>query len=62
MGIIQEAEDYDAVILGATRENFFQQILFGSIPESVAKRVGKTVIVFKSYSPVKALVNRVMEN
>ncbi len=62
VGIIQEAKNHDAVIVGASREGFFQHILFGSIPESVAKHTGKPVIVVKHYSPVKALVERVMED
>jgi nucleotide-binding universal stress UspA family protein len=61
VGIIQEAKNHDTVIVGASREGFFQHILFGSIPESVAKHTGKPVIVVKHHSPVKALVERVME-
>ncbi len=62
VGIIQAAEEYDAIAMGAAGESFYKQILFGSIPENVAKHTDKTVIVYKQYSPVKALVGRVMEN
>ena len=62
VGIIQAAEEYDAIAMGAAGESFYKQILFGSIPENVAKHTDKTVIVYKQYSPVKALVDRVMEN
>ncbi len=46
-GILKEAKDYDAVIMGASHEGVFQQILFGVIPEQVAKRCAKTVIMVK---------------
>ncbi len=62
VGIIQEAKNHDAVILGASRDSFYKRVLFGNIPESVAKHTDKTVIVFKKYSPVKALFGRVMED
>ncbi len=62
VGIIRAAEEYDAIAMGAAGESFYKQILFGSIPENVAKHTNKTVIVYKHYSPVKALVGRVMES
>jgi nucleotide-binding universal stress UspA family protein len=46
-GILRETRDYDVVILGASQEGIFQQILFGVIPEQVAKRCTKTVIMVK---------------
>jgi nucleotide-binding universal stress UspA family protein len=45
--ILKEARNYDVVILGASHEGVFQQILFGVIPEQVAKRCPKTVIMVK---------------
>ncbi len=45
--ILKEAKDYDVVIMGASHEGVFQQILFGIIPEQVAKRCPKTVIMVK---------------
>lgn len=59
-GILQESQDYDAVVIGATRDSFTRQILFGSIPETVARRASCTVIVVKRHHAVKALVGRVM--
>lgn len=46
-GILREAKDYDVVIMGASHEGVFRQILFGVIPEQVAKRCAKTVIMVK---------------
>jgi len=48
--ILKEAKDYDVVILGASQEGIFQQILFGVVPEQVAKRCTKTVIMVKGTS------------
>ncbi len=62
VGIIQASEEYDAIAMGAAGESFYKQILFGSIPENVAKHTDKVVIVYKQYSPVKALMGRVMES
>jgi CIC family chloride channel protein len=55
-GILKAAKDYDLVLLGATQEGLFQQVLFGPIPEEVAKRCSKTVIVVKGYQPIVSMV------
>ncbi len=55
-GILKVAKDYDLVLLGATQEGLFQQVLFGPIPEEVAKRCSKTVIVVKGYQPIVSMV------
>ena len=59
VGIIQEAQDFDAVIIGATNRTY-PEILFGSIPELVAKHSNKPVILVKHYQPIKALISRIM--
>ncbi|MEL6853358.1 MAG: universal stress protein, partial [Bacteroidota bacterium] len=59
-GIVSAAESYDAVVVGAAGYGYFQQILFGSIPESIAREVDKTVILVKHYHPVKSLIERIM--
>jgi len=46
-GILQVAKEYDLVLLGASSEGLFHQLLFGVIPEQVAKRCTKTVIMVK---------------
>ncbi|MFC1554391.1 amino acid permease [candidate division KSB1 bacterium] len=61
VGIIKEAEDYDAVAIGAAGQSIYPQILFGSIPENIAKHCNKPVILVKHYHPVKELFGRVME-
>ena len=58
-GILKEARDYDMILLGATHETAFQQVLFGTVPELVAKRCPKTLIMVKGYrGPLVTLVRR----
>ncbi|MEM7133730.1 MAG: amino acid permease [Chloroflexota bacterium] len=59
-GILEESKNYDVVVIGATRDSFTQQILFGSIPETIARDAQCAVIVVKRHHAVKALVGRVM--
>ncbi|MEM6966719.1 MAG: amino acid permease [Bacteroidota bacterium] len=59
-GIIEASQDYDTIMVGATRDSIYQQILFGSIPEKLATQVDKNVIVIKHYDPLKALLGRVV--
>lgn len=57
--LLREAKDYDVVILGASHEGVFQQLLFGVIPEQVAKRCPKTVIMVKgSAGPLRSGLRR----
>jgi nucleotide-binding universal stress UspA family protein len=46
--ILQAVVEFDAVVLGATREPLFERVLFGTIPELVAARCARTVIMVKS--------------
>jgi amino acid transporter/nucleotide-binding universal stress UspA family protein len=45
-GILEESKNHDAIMLGAT-EHRFKKILFGSIPEVIAKESLKTVVLVK---------------
>ncbi|MFB6352703.1 MAG: universal stress protein, partial [Halobacteriales archaeon] len=45
--IVDRSADADVTLVGATREGLFQQLLFGAIPEQVARRVDGTVIMAK---------------
>jgi nucleotide-binding universal stress UspA family protein len=58
--IVEEGKKHDAVVVGAAGQSFSNQILFGSIPEEVARESEKPVIVIKHYHRVKALLGRVM--
>ena len=59
-GIVSAARDFDAVMVGAAGQSIYPQILFGSIPEALARDTKITVIVVKHYHPVKALFGRVV--
>ena len=41
--------DYDLVVLGAAREPYLQQVMFGEIPEKVARYSPASVLVVKRY-------------
>lgn len=60
-GIIDESENYDAIMIGASRDSFFKRTL-GSTPERIARNSQKTVFVVKQYSPVKGLFKRIFDN
>ena len=60
VGILQESKNYDAVVVGAAGGSIYPLILFGSIPEAIAKRSSRTVILVKHHHPVKALVGQVL--
>ena len=57
--IVAAASDYDAVMIGASGDSFSSRILFGTIPERVAREAPGTVIVLKSHDRVRAFVGRV---
>jgi chloride channel protein, CIC family len=42
-----KAENYDVVILGASREGMLQQAITGNIPENIASKVDSTVILVR---------------
>jgi uncharacterized hydrophobic protein (TIGR00271 family) len=44
-GIIQEAQNYDIVLLGVSDANLLDRLVFGSIPLQVAERVPQTALV-----------------
>jgi nucleotide-binding universal stress UspA family protein len=57
--ILRESREFDLIALGATRETVFRQVFFGTVPEHVAKRCAKTVIMVKGYQgPLVTLVRQ----
>ncbi len=58
-GIARASKNFDLVVLGAAREPFFQQVLFGEIPEKVARYSPASVLVVKRYEGhVRSLFKR----
>jgi nucleotide-binding universal stress UspA family protein len=60
-GIIGEANKHDALIIGAAGDSIYKQMLFGNIPETIARNIDRPVILVKYYQPVKDLLGRVMK-
>ena len=58
--IVEESKSYDGVVVGAAKKSFSTRVLFGSIPEDIARHSEKPVIVVKRHHTVKALFGRVM--
>ena len=58
--IVQESDNHDLVIIGATRESGLQQLVFGSTPEQIAKRCSKTVIMVKAYTGIQSRLRRLI--
>ena len=58
--IVAEAEQHEAIVVGAAGQSFSNQVLFGSIPEDLARHSTRPVFVIKRHHVVRALVGRVM--
>jgi len=60
-GIAKAGREYDLVAIGAAKEPFFRKILFGEIPEKVARYSPSAVMVVKKYEGrVKSLIKRIL--
>jgi len=59
--LIRAAADYDLIVLGASKEGVFSNVLFGEIPEKVARYAHTPVMIVQRYEgPVKSLIKRIM--
>lgn len=56
--IVRESKEYDLVIVGATEEAPFQQMIFGKIPTKIACECDKTVILAKKDLGFKSFTKR----
>ncbi|MBI3942973.1 MAG: amino acid permease [Chloroflexi bacterium] len=55
--ILEVAKGYDLIVIGATNEPLFKNLLIGSIPEQVARRAKVTTIMVKRRSgPIKSMI------
>ncbi|MDX1495530.1 MAG: amino acid permease, partial [Longimicrobiales bacterium] len=60
-GIALESRDYDLVVVGAAREPFWSQVVFGEIPEKVARFSPASVLVVKRYEgQIRSLLKRAL--
>jgi nucleotide-binding universal stress UspA family protein len=59
--LVKAAADYDLIVLGASKEGVFSSVLFGEIPEKVARYSRTPVMIVKrNEGAVKTLVKRIM--
>ena len=57
--IVAAADEFDAVMVGASGDSFSSRIVFGTIPERMAREAPGTVMVLKSHERVRAFMGRV---
>ena len=57
--IVAATDEFDAVMVGASGDSFSSRIVFGTIPERVAREAPGTVMVLKSHERVRAFMGRV---
>lgn len=60
-GIVEASRDFDAIVVGATRQPWFKKFFFGNIPQQIAQETDKTVILVKRYNKVKGFLSRTVE-
>jgi amino acid transporter/nucleotide-binding universal stress UspA family protein len=59
--LVRAGKEYDLIVLGASKEGIFSSVLFGEIPEKVARYSQTPVMIVKRYEgPLKTLVKRIM--
>jgi len=58
--IIDESSTYDTVFIGATRKSMYNNVLFGTIPETLAKELDTNIVIVKHHLAVDALWGKVV--
>ena len=58
--IIDESLAHDTVFIGATRKSMYHDVLFGTIPETLAKELNTNIIIVKHHLPVDAVWDQVV--
>jgi amino acid transporter/nucleotide-binding universal stress UspA family protein len=58
--ILDESENHNLVLIGATEEGLFERKLFGTMAENLARESHKTVIMCKAHDRVRHLFNRML--
>jgi len=56
--ILAETPDHDLVVLGASHERMWQQLVMGAVPEEIARRCAKPVAMVKATMPLKSWVRK----
>jgi len=59
--LVKAAAEYDLIVLGASKEGVFSSVLFGEIPEKVARYSKTPVMIVKRYEgAIKTVVKKIM--
>jgi APA family basic amino acid/polyamine antiporter len=56
--LLEEAQDYDLVVIGATDDPLFRQRFRGSLPEEFASQCQKPLVMAKAKHPLKSFIKR----
>jgi nucleotide-binding universal stress UspA family protein len=56
--LLEEAQHHDLVVVGATGDPVFRQRVIGSLPEELARRFTKPLVMVKAKHPVKSFIKR----
>ena len=56
--ILKEAEKYDLVVLGCTQEPLLRQMTHVTLPEAVAQKCDKPLVMVKASSPLRSWLKR----
>jgi basic amino acid/polyamine antiporter, APA family len=59
-GISEAAAKFDVLVVGATRESLLPQMMFGSIPEELAKSFHGPVLMVRSHHPLSSMMGRII--
>jgi nucleotide-binding universal stress UspA family protein len=57
-GILAEAADYDLVVMGCTREPMVSQLVHTPIPETIAQKCDKPLVMVKSSGGIRSWIKR----
>ena len=59
-GIAKTSREFDLLVIGSAKEPFFRKMLFGEIPEKVARYSPNSVLVVKKYEGVvKSIIKKI---
>ena len=56
--ILEEAEEYDLVVLGCTREPLLYQVGRETLPDTIARRCPKPLVMVKAPEGIKSWLKR----
>jgi len=56
--ILTEADDYDLVVMGCTREPLVSQLVRASVPETIAQRCDKPMVMVKASGRIRSWIKR----